>query len=111
MKPSALFFGTFAGCCLALLATSPSMSAIPVPSQPVPVVQTNENLLQEAKVNVVVSIGPRYDRSRHGYRCNHRHSHCTNFYHGYYYQNMWWMGDHHDKHMMHMKHKKHISTY
>jgi hypothetical protein len=108
MKPTAIMLATFTGTCLALLAASTSMAAIPMPNQVVPVTATSENLLQEAKVNVAISIGPRYNRQDHGYRCSHRHSHCTNFYQGYYYQNMWWMGDHHDKHM---KHKKHISSY
>ena len=104
-KHTSLVLGTLTGACLALLTASATMAAIPVPGQPVPVTQMNENLLQEAKVNVAVSIGPRYDRSRYGYRCTHRHGHCTNFYRGYYYQNIWWLGDHHKKHMKHYKHK------
>jgi BA14K-like protein len=55
------------------------------------VTPVQNNLLQEAKVNISIGIGQGYDRFRHGRRCNFRHDYCRNYYGGYYYQNPWWL--------------------
>lgn len=33
---------------------------------------------------------PRYNRYRHGYRCNSWSNNCRHYYGGYWYQNPWW---------------------
>ncbi|HUQ36856.1 MAG TPA: BA14K family protein [Aestuariivirga sp.] len=61
-----------------LAAFAPSASAAPrvVPAG----VNADPNIISVAK----------WDRERHGSRCEYRRGECRHFYHGFYYETPWW---------------------
>jgi hypothetical protein len=63
----------------ALAAFAPFASAAP-PVVPAGVNSGNPNIISVAK----------WDRERHGSRCEYRRGECRHFYRGYYYETPWW---------------------
>lgn len=84
---SALMFGAVVA--TGLIATH--AFAAPAGPAAAPIAAQN-NLYQEADMNLSIGVGGGYNRYRHGNRCSYSRYGCENFYQGYYYQNPWWLG-------------------
>ena len=63
----------------ALAALAPSASAAPL------IVHAGANADNPNIINVA-----KWDRERHGSRCEYRRGECRHFYRGYYYETPWW---------------------
>jgi hypothetical protein len=92
---------------IGLSATTSAFAAIPLLPASTLADQTiadNEGLLQDAKVSISIGVNQHYDHRLHGNRCRYRLGNCRHYYQGFYYQNPWWMNQHHQMHKKY-KHK------
>jgi hypothetical protein len=72
-------FPLMVGALLGIGALAASVSAAP-PVVPARVNADNPNIITVAK----------WDRERHGSRCEYRRGECRHFYRGFYYETPWW---------------------
>jgi hypothetical protein len=92
---------------IGLSVTTSAFAAIPLLPAATLAGQTiveNDGLLQDAKLSISIGVNQHYDRRLHGNRCRYRLGNCSHYYQGFYYQNPWWMNQHHQTHKKY-KHK------